>query len=526
MEQSDFSLLREPWIPVIECDGRQKKVSLTEALVQAHGIRDLAGESKTQDMAMLRLLLAVAYTVFSRVDMENRESRIRTVQQATCRWGDLWRRGAFPAQPLEEYLERWQDRFWLFHPTRPFYQVPGLQGTENPAKKLNGALVESSNKIQLFSLWNGKRKNRLTYDEAARWLVFIHGFGDTAAKKPSPKLGWLGSIGLIAAKGENLFETLMLNLVFWKDGTEPWEEGVPAWEAELSKEKLREIPQPGNPAQLLTLQGRRILLEREGKWVVGYQEAAGDYFTKENAFSEQMTLWGEIKEKNVRIGYSPRSHRPDRQMWRDFSVLMGQQVRKPGIVAWIEKLKVEGELEKNKMLSFQTAGVQYGNMSCGIQDEFSDELQMYSGLLDELGRKWQTYISIEIERCDQLAGIVERLAFTVDKAAGGKGKEAAERAREQCFFRLDLPFRRWLLSINPDMKLREQREILREWRYQAKKIALDQGYELVDRGGTAALAGRLVKEEEGKKKISRFYCAPKAFNRFLYELNQWEGSGT
>ena len=165
-------------------------------------------------------------------------------------------------------------------------------------------------------------------------------------------------------------------------------------------------------------------------------------------------------------------------------------------------------------------------MSCGIQDEFSDELQMYSGLLDELGRKWQTYISIEIERCDQLAGIVKRLAFTVDKAAGGEGKEAAERAGEQCFFRLDLPFRRWLLSINPDMKLREQREILREWRYQAKKIALDQGYELVDRGGTAALAGRLVKEKEGKKEISRFYCAPKAFNRFLYELNQWEGSGT
>lgn len=73
------------------------------------------------------------------------------------------------------------------------------------------------------------------------------------------------------------------------------------------------------------------------------------------------------------------------------------------------------------------------------------------------------------------------------------------------------------------MKLREQREILREWRYQAKKIALDQGYELVDRGGTAALAGRLVTEKEGKKEV---YCAAKAFNRFLYELNQWEGSGT
>lgn len=82
----------------------------------------------------------------------------------------------------------------------------------------------------------------LTFDEAARWLVFVQGFGDTAAKNPSPKLSWLGSIGLIMAKGKNLFESLMLNLVFWRDGTEPWGEGIPAWEAEIPQEKLRKIP--------------------------------------------------------------------------------------------------------------------------------------------------------------------------------------------------------------------------------------------------------------------------------------------
>ena len=312
MEERAFSLLEEPWICVITSEGCTAKRSLTQALFQAHQIRDLAGESKTQDSAILRLLLAVVYAVFLRKDERGQPEEITNVQEALRRWGALWDLGAFPQAPIQEYLDCWRERFWLFHPERPFYQVPNLQGTKNPAKKLNGALVESSNKTQLFSLWSGERKNQLTYDEAARWLVFLQGYGDTAAKKPSPKLSWLGSIGLIEAKGETLFETLMLNLVLWKDGTERWEDGIPSWEEDLPKEKLREIATPGNPSTLLTVQCRRALLQKEGQWVTSYVEAAGDYFPRENAFCEQMTLWEGIREREQIIGYRPRPHQPSR----------------------------------------------------------------------------------------------------------------------------------------------------------------------------------------------------------------------
>lgn len=523
MEERIFSLLEEPWICVLGVDGSPAKLSLVEALTQAHQIRDLAGESRTQDGAMLRLLLAVVHTVFSRVNEHGIPEEISTVQEALRRWEALWALGAFPQAPIQSYLAHWKERFWLFHPDRPFYQVPELQGTINPAKKLNGALVESSNKTQLFSLWNRERKNRLTYDEAARWLVFLQGFGDTAAKKPSPKLSWLGSIGLIMAKGETLFETLMLNLVLWKDGTERWGENVPSWEEELTREKLREIPVPNNQAMLLTLQCRRVLLQREDGSVTGYVEAAGDYFPKENAFCEQMTLWEEIKERNQVIGYRPRVHQPSRQMWRDFSVLMGQDVRKPGIVAWIGLLKARKKLAKSKMISFQLAGVRYGNMYCGIVDDFSDQLQMYSGLLDELGYKWQRFIGEEVSRCDHLAKTVSKLAYRVDRAMGGDGKSAVSRAQEQCYYRLDVPFRQWLLTIDPEANLRDQQEMRSAWRNQAKTIALELGRELVEQGGTAALIGREVTEKIKNKEETHYYCAPKAFNQFLYELKQWEG---
>lgn len=525
MKEQEFSLLEEAWIYVMWTDYHISKVSLTEALLQAHQIRDLSGESKTQDVALFRLLLAVVYTVFTRENEQGEEERIETPQEALRRWGELWKLGSFPDLSIKRYLEQWQDRFWLFHPERPFYQVPELKGTTNPAKKLNGSLVESNNKVQLFSVRSGETKNHLQYDEAARWLVHLQGFGDTAAKNPSPKLSWLGSIGLIQAKGRNLFETLMLNLVLEKDGTAFWEEPTPIWELpKLPQEKLREVPIPNNQPELLTLQCRRVQLLREHGMVTGYLEAAGDYIQKENAFSEQMTLWEGIKEKGAVVGYRPHVCEMSRQMWRDFPVLMGQTGKEPGIVSWISLLRSRRKLDKSRVISFQTVGVQYGNMFCGIVDEYSDELQMYTGLLDELGQKWQKLIHDEVEHCEKLSRIVWKLAYDIDKAKGGDGTTMAQRAQEQCYFRLDLPFRQWLLTIDPDTDTRSVMDCRNMWRTQAKRIALQLGLELVEQGGTVAFVGRTVKEKDKKKEVEYFYCAPKAFNWFRYELKEWEGT--
>lgn len=60
----EFNLLDEPWIRVMLPDFTQKELSLTDVLLKAHEIRDLAGEMPAQDTAALRLLLAVLHTVF------------------------------------------------------------------------------------------------------------------------------------------------------------------------------------------------------------------------------------------------------------------------------------------------------------------------------------------------------------------------------------------------------------------------------------------------------------------------------
>lgn len=521
MQEREFHLCREPWIYVMEKDYHITKVTLDEAILHAERYRDLAGETESQNIAVLRFLLSILHTVFFRSNENGELEKIDSVKEALRRWKAIWERGHFPQEPIQDYFSEWEDRFWLFDPQYPFYQVPKIQGTENPAKKMNGTVVESSNKIQLFSMRSGKMKNKLKYDEAVRWLVYLQAFDDTAAKKPSPKLCFTGSIGIVMVKGDSLFETLMLNLTLLKDGQELWGEAKPSWERDKpSSEKLQEIPIPDNQAELLSLQCRRVLLHREGNVVTGYTEAAGEYIEKESAFVEQMTFWGVRKKGKDIEQYLPRQHDSSRQMWRDFSVLLGNSGRMPGVVSWVVKLQSKRIFSKNRFIKFKIVGVEYGSMTCGVVDEFSDSLEFHASILDDLGQKWQTIIKNEIERCDRLALIAGKLGRDLEKAIGGEGISVEKRTKEQAYYRLDIPFRQWLLQVDPEQTLEEQKQYRMKWRSISNTIIKNLGKELVDQAGSIAVAGRTVKEKINKKEVERHYSAPEAFNYFLYQLRQ------
>lgn len=114
-------------------------------------------------------------------------------EEALSRWRVLWQMERFPEKPIQEYLDIWRERFWLFHPERPFYQIPQAEiGTEYGATKLNGEISESSNKLRLFATYAKQEKTSMTYAQAARWLLYVNGFDDTSAK---PKGKGLPSVG-------------------------------------------------------------------------------------------------------------------------------------------------------------------------------------------------------------------------------------------------------------------------------------------------------------------------------------------
>ena len=535
METMEFNLLREPWVRVRTQDGTIRTVSLTDALLHAHAYVDLAGEMPTQDAAMLRLLLAVLHTVFSRVDGNGVPAPFEEPRDALQRWGELWQLGHFPEQPIRDYLDKWQDRFWLFHPERPFWQVPEVRnGIEFGGKKLNGERSESGHTVRLFQNVSGGECEKLTYAQAARWLVYLNGYDERggrpkAGNKPRHGVGWLGQIGFIIVKGKNLFETLMRNMVLAEREEDLLEEQKPCWELnQIRTEQSTEVPMPWNAAELLTLQSRRIILKRslDMKGVAGYGLLGGDYIEPRDAFSEKMTIWRRVSKENEKRVYMPQQHDPSRQLWREFPAILNKESHKPGVLNWNLQLQNKGILSRKEQIVFQIVGVRYDEQEASVKDCYTDQLSVQLELLNVLGRRWTERIEREVQNCMEAAEKIGQLDKGL-KLAGGldpsrfkafkDAQKMTEAARAQFYFAVDQPFRRWLQGIDPETD--EPVEKAAEWQVQAYRLAAELGKQMVEQAGTAAFIGHRVPDKKNPEK-SYLYTAPKAYNSFLYDLRK------
>lgn len=535
METMEFNLLRERWVRVRTQDCTVQEVSLTDALLHAHAYVDLAGEMPTQDAAMLRLQLAVLHTVFSRVDVNGVPAPFEEPRDALQRWGELWQLGHFPEQPIRDYLDKWQDRFWLFHPERPFWQVPEVRnGIEFGGKKLNGERSESGHTVRLFQNVSGGECEKLTYAQAARWLVYLNGYDERggrpkAGNKPRHGVGWLGQIGFIIVKGKNLFETLMRNMVLAEREEDLLEEQKPCWELnQIRTEQSTEVPMPWNAAELLTLQSRRIILKRslDMKGVAGYELLGGDYIEPRDAFSEKMTIWRRVSKENEKRVYMPQQHDPSRQLWREFPAILNKESHKPGVLNWNLQLQNKGILSRKEQIVFQIVGVRYDEQEASVKDCYTDQLSVQLELLNVLGRRWTERIEREVQNCMEAAEKIGQLDKGL-KLAGGldpsrfkafkDAQKMTEAARAQFYFAVDQPFRRWLQSIDPETD--EPVEKAAEWQVQAYRLAAELGRQMVEQAGTAAFIGHRVPDKKNSEK-SYLYTAPKAYNSFLYELRK------
>lgn len=548
--ETEFNLLDEKWILVRKSDCTTDELSLTDALLRSHEYTALSGELPTQDVSILRLLLAVLHTVFSRYTPEGEYKPVSSANEAMRRWKTLWDGGKFPEKPIREYLESQHEKFWLFHPERPFYQTKAAEkGTEYMASKMNGVLSESSNKVRLFSSCAGKSKDTLTYSEAARWLLYVNSYDDTSAKAsqeskskenklPSLQAGWLGKLGLITVRGNSLFETLMFNfIVVEPSNREIWADEKPTWELEKPREKERcEIATPDNLAELYTIQSRRLILKHENNSVTGYSLLGGDFFDKVDAFIEPMTVWGKVKEsEKTQIQFQPRRHNSSVKMWREFASVFASSdgMRLPGVVSWIRQIR---RIDKKRYSCFNIASVQYGGSDYFVNDIFSDSLTFHTDLLTEVGKRWQESISEEVGKCEDIARKLGKLAADIEIAAGSSPKDAPKSAtvshvQEQYYYEIDVPFREWLLSIDPEWESgsHEEHECIRKWHEISRKIAESLGKELVNSAEASAVVGRFIEvkdktttknknnENGGKRRV--YLSAAGVFSKFMYSIN-------
>ena len=381
------------------------------------------------------------------------------------------------------------------------------------------ATEKSDNKNNFFSSQPEEVQNTLTYSEAARWIVYLNSFDDTAFKPQgknmaSATVGWLGNLGIVYLLGENLFETLLLNLVMVNKNKVQCK-SVPIWEKEaVNIEERKRILFPDNLAELYTFQSRRVHLFREDGIIKYYHNVAGDLLSNINAFDEPMTIWKKTKKEDA---FEPMQHNSAQQMWREFSAIYQKTGNeKAGIIRWYQDyIYSDSLIDESSILRTGIVSVMYDKSSAHkILNFYSDSLEMHSSLLTEVGANARKDIEAEIAKCDKMAYYMGQFAQDLFVASGGSKSDkdkhyvdTPKQAKEQLYYRLDVPFRRWLRSIDPK-KDTLLPEIYRQWQKTACDIALNYAKELVGELPESAVYGHVVKND----KSTTIYSAPKALN--------------
>lgn len=439
-----FNLLDEPWISVITESGEKKEVSMLELFKNAGDYIQLAGEMENQNFAIMRFLLSVVQTVFSRfdfngdilpgVDLDDNGRQLENVDEddmdeycllvAEC-WDKLYSEHNFPVVVCD-YLEKWRDRFYLFDNLHPFFQVTKnemdiimsrIPGRGSPTsifgKNINRTISESENKSALFSpIANtacGKRtaKDVMSPAEFARWLIMFHGYSGLADKvsltdkTQRPSKGWLFDIGGIFLKGGTVYETLVINYL----PESPTDNQAfigrcqkPCWELNGIDviENLCRNSFIDNLAELYTNWSRAIYVDPDidiSAPVEIQVVKLPEIEHTENSI-EPMTMWKWNDNGPNKNHFTPKKHSPEQALWRNFGCIIlksasddknnKQAQRQPGILS--QRMRIANSQKNSGLTDLVGVGMKDdGNATSWLPvNEIADSFRI-NNLLIETG---------------------------------------------------------------------------------------------------------------------------------------------
>lgn len=521
MKNPEYNLLDEPWIPVRLVDGTITDVGLLELLRRTTDIADLACELPTQSIAIQRLILAIAYRVATPRDARD--------------WVRQWDDGA-PTEQMIEYLEQWRDRFYLFGGRFPFMQVADLRTAKDAVSGLEKLIADVPNGEQFFTTRHGRALACIPASEAARWLVHAQAYdpsgirsgavGDSQVKggKGYP-IGpaWCGHLGLVWLKGQDLDETLVLNLIPAStaalrgvDSSTEW--GVCSWEASEPESSVRGdyslLDPAGTPKELsiprlLTWHSRRIRLVGDSSGVTGVVLAQGDKLApQEMRLYEPQSLWRYSTPQSKKFKtdvYMPRKFEAGRALWRNLpgtlpTVITVQGVDKQPKREFLPSATLSFHYQLDnasiqtsypKVMRIQAVGVTYGPQESTFEDIYSDELTLSVAVMRVEREDLSAEIDRQVRLTEEVARDVGTLAANLARAAGesgdGAGDGARDRAKELFFSAVDNDFRSWLTQVDGH---ESGRGIGRRWECTLRQHATDIQTELVRGASSSAIIGR------------------------------------
>ncbi len=577
-----FNLLYEPWILVVdEKMGEVKDVSLKEIFQNAHLYKGLAGDTRTQDFAILRVLLAVLHTVFSRFDADGQpysfiklDERFRQItkvgkdyeadykEELLDTWYLLWEKGQFP-DIICDYLEKWSDRFNLLDDKYPFFQVleEDISGnaitiknaTRVSGKNINRLISESENKVALFAPKAASTRECLTYAEISRWLITFQGYTGAFDKAKfsskytyKPSKGWLFDLGGVFIEGDNLFDTLMLNFFITQDeGNNLLNIQKPCWEYSSneiiknyflnyfdthSKEAIID-----NIAGLYTAWSRGIHINPEIKENTPFScniVKLPNIVHRDN-FIEPMTLWKYNERGDNKNHTTPIKHRANKAFWRSFGLISGEQDRKPGVIQWLEEISrgladcennERYKLLSNLKLNISAISMQDdGNATSWVPtDEVIDYISVDGHIMTDIDkdRAWVSKINEIVDYTQHIVDKTYGIFINDIKEIRNISEESFNNhMKEELYSKINKPFIEWLADIHID----DEKEATEEkWKKILFKLVLKEAKEVVGNSNFRDYKG--ISEKKDSKgnvvKLSGNKNIATAYNALNYYLNK------
>ncbi len=331
---AEFNLIDEEWIPCITLDGSSKEFGIRDTLLKAHELREICDDSPLVTVAIHRLLLAILYRAFQG-------------PTGMSQWKTLYTSGSFNGnKSITDYLakDKWYDRFFLFDENHPFMQVAKLDLNEYK----NDGKIKKDNSDGLMRLAREApdKRGRILFDhrvgterpeyepkQIAKMILESHSF-DGTGNSSGGKIGkdeiessyrqfapcvdglclWL--------QGENLFQTLMFNLVHIPIDTND----LPAWEdsniVESAKNSWKRPITFSGPVQRFAPLSRFIrVLDRRSMFFTNGLKTTADAGDPMKAYSRS----------NDADQFAPIELSKDKAAWRDAHTLfsLGTSTRKP-----------------------------------------------------------------------------------------------------------------------------------------------------------------------------------------------------
>lgn len=556
----EFNLLEEPWISVIVDDlGHTKLVSMMDVFQSAHEYKALAGDMKAQDFSILRVLLAVLHTVFSRYDTKGHartydpdEDEAEDFDEESIEiWKEVWKARRFP-NIVCDYLNRWYNRFYLFDDEYPFMQVLAEdvssdklienkhkekepKPTPIPGKYINRLISESNNKVALFSpKGNEKDKNHLTCAELARWLVTLQGYvgnPDKALFKPKKykaSKGWLFDLGGITLAGSNLFETLMLNWVAANPYQSAASNQKPCWEYSGAENITLSSARVDNIAQLYTRWSRAVYIPARKDENEPFTPSIVKlpYPDHKNAFIEPMTFWHYNKTGDNKDAFTPRKHRTEEAMWRSYSLLTlayslddKEKYHRPEVISWLDC--INPYIENSRIVLEAISLKDDGNPTSWVPtDEIYDNLYVHEELITDVGNDgWVYRVNNEVNHTKTAVSSTYRNFLKdmcdIQNRSDDNATTFINRTISHVYFLLDRPFRDWLAGINPSDS---KNECCDRWRTTVRQLLEKEASQMVANANTRDLNGITVTEKTSGVATTKNIIT--AYNAFIYRLNK------